>query len=101
MTLFESLNKFQFMTNKETETIKFKLNLVLDSLRNQNSGADIHEVGNIRQTAMSLMDVICSEDSTCISDERIRAITTNVENKCVDFFKKKYGGLVIQKSYSD
>lgn len=61
---------------------------VISSLRNQNSGADIHKVNNMRHTASLLIDDLASDDS--LDYDCAKRIVENIENDLVSFFKDKY-----------
>lgn len=66
-----------------------RLTNVLNCLRHQNSGADVHCVGNMRNSASGLMYIL-EEDPSCISEEHIAKLTRNVENAVILFFQKKF-----------
>lgn len=61
----------------------------MHSMRLQNSGADTHTVGNIRNTA-SLLKQQLETDPECIEEELALQILKNTEEALVEFFKKKY-----------
>lgn len=70
------------MTPNKKQCILERLDNVLFSLRKQNSGRNIHEVGNFRNTAHLL---ICEVDS--ISEEMLEIMTKRLENRVVNFFQ--------------
>lgn len=77
--------------NKVTAALQ-RLNLILDSVRLQNSGADIHTIGNIRNTAMLLRDQL-HHDYECMDDRLVEQILKNTEVKVAEFYRKKYFNL--------
>lgn len=62
---------------------------VLSSLRQQNSGADIHTIGNIRNVA-SLMIEQLETDPDCVDERLVHSVIKNTEHDLVEFYKKKY-----------
>ncbi len=69
-----------------------RLELVVRNVQGCIGGRDIHTVASIRHTALMLLEYLYENSSgDQISDERVEQMVKNVEAKCVDFFKKKYG----------
>lgn len=74
----------------DPERLLERLNSVLVSVRTQNSAADIHEIGNIRNTCQMLIQAI--EDKS-ISDEEAYKMCLRLEDQVVKFFIRKYAYL--------
>ena len=83
------------MTPIEKLAIIYRCNLLIENLKNCNSGAEIHQVGNMKQTAQGILDIIVEEYDADCSYEKIEAILGRVEQQEVTFFKKKF---VVSKS---
>lgn len=66
-----------------------ELDRLAKCVRNQNNGADIHTIGNIRNT-ISLLKHQIEEDPDCLDEQFIQQVIKNIEAKVVDFYKKKY-----------
>lgn len=66
-----------------------RLQSVLSCMRKQNSGADAHTVGNIRNTATLLIEQL-ETDPDCMDDDLVNQMLKNIEKSVVDFYKKKY-----------
>lgn len=66
-----------------------RLDNILKTVHQQNSGCDIHCIGNIRNTATMLREQLI-KDPECMEDELVLQIINNTEQKVVEFFKKKY-----------
>lgn len=77
------------MTPEKIPTIKERLYSILSSLRNQNSAADIHSVGNMRHTSSLLLEQL-EQDPDCITDELAEQIVKNIERNLVFFYQRKY-----------
>lgn len=77
------------MSPEEINFLVSKLNSIVTAVRFQNSGADVHIIGNIRHTAGLLMDVLLN-DPNSISLEFAQQITSNTEEKLVEFYRNKY-----------
>lgn len=58
-------------------------------MRKQNSGADAHTVGNIRNTATLLIEQL-NQDPDCMDDDLVIQMVRNAEKSVADFYKKKY-----------
>lgn len=67
-----------------------RLNSVLLAVRNQNSGADIHIIGNIRNVCTMLIQSL--EENPDFSEEVVDEILHNQEENIIEFYKKKYPG---------
>lgn len=76
----------------ERECFANRINLIQNNLRLSNNGADIHEVGNMRNLATLLMVYIEAEHEDLPHDfnDRICAL----ERRVVYYFKKKYKDLL-------
>jgi hypothetical protein len=62
---------------------------VLDCLKSQNSGADIHKVGNMRNIASLLIEDIKHEKAN-LDFACAKRIVDNLEKELVAFYKDKY-----------
>lgn len=67
-----------------------RLQNLIDCLRNQNSGADIHRVANIRSTCIMLIAAIQDED---ITPEEAYKMCIRLEDQVSQFFIDKYSYL--------
>lgn len=61
----------------------------MKSMRFQNSGADTHAVGNIRNTATLLKDQLES-DPECMEEELVLNMVKRIEADLVKFYREKY-----------
>lgn len=77
------------MTYQEVKVALQRIQTILDSVRLQNSGADIHCIGNIRNVANLLKDQI-GHDYDCLDKKLVDQILKNTEIKVAEFYKKKY-----------
>ena len=75
------------MTNTQRDVLKYRLDLVMRNLRTQHSGADVHEVGNMLNSATMIMEVI-NEDLETL--DIIEARVKKIEGQQVAFFKRKF-----------
>lgn len=66
-----------------------RLESVMSTMRNQNSGADTHSVGNIRNTASMLIDQL-KTDPDCIEEDLVENMVKRVEVDLVKFYREKY-----------
>ena len=66
-----------------------KLDDILKLVRNQNSGADIHTIGNIRNVAGLLKEQL-ETDPNCLKEELVDVLISNTERKVSEFYKQKY-----------
>lgn len=76
-------------SEENAKKIVSRLQGVLDALKNQNSGADVHHVGNLRNTCILLISQI-EDDPYGIPEEQAIQIMINCEVKLYDFYRKKY-----------
>lgn len=76
------------MNNQEVNSVVNRLDNIILSLRNQNSAADCHTVGNMRNTASLLKEQLLSPYP--LEDALIHRIVDNCEKQLVMFFRKKY-----------
>jgi len=76
------------LTQNQIEAYCSRAKMIFDNMRKCHSGADVHEVGNIRNTATLLIQNLRSDHGMCriMADDIIRRL----ERKCIDFFTKKY-----------
>lgn len=75
------------MTKEIQELFKCRVDCVVNILSHYNSAADIHKVGNLRNRASLLLELIkMDQEETMIS-----GILKRLENDLVDFIKRKYG----------
>lgn len=77
------------METQKLIKVKSNLQTITDCLKNQNSGADVHAVNNMRQTA-SLLLAQLEEDPDCMHDDLVNQIVSNLECKLIEFYRKKY-----------
>lgn len=77
------------MTQQDIDKLIQRMDQVLSALKNQNSGADIHKVNNIRNTAGMLISQL-RDDPHCMKAELVKQIASNVETQLIDFYKEKY-----------
>lgn len=77
------------MNHERVPVVIDKLQSILEAVRFQFSGADVHTVGNIRHTAALLIDQLL-DDPDCLEDELVDQIVSNTERALVEFYKKKY-----------
>lgn len=77
------------MTELDVLAFKYRAKLIIDNLRNCNSGAEVHEVGNMRHTAQGVLDALEHDPLDC-QTELIAGILGRVEAQEVAFFKKKF-----------
>lgn len=77
------------MEKEKVKIIIDRLQNILNSLRNQNSGADSHTVGNIRNTA-SLMIQQLEVDPDCLEEALAEQILKNTEERLIKFYQTKY-----------
>lgn len=75
------------LSEEQKSVFKYRIELVISNVRCCNSSCDVHEVGNIRNVAFFLEDFINDKDAT---EECVSPMLKRLENKCTDFFKKKY-----------
>lgn len=80
------------MNDIEARIIKDRLESILRSLRYQNSSADIHTLGNIKNTAQMLLQEL-EEDASKVEWKMASEMTKRVERDTADFFKKKFSYL--------
>ncbi len=66
----------------------FRCNLIIDNLKNCQSGSEIHQVGNMRQTAQSVLELI--ETDVVFCSDKIEGIIGRLEQQELCFFKKKF-----------
>lgn len=66
-----------------------KLECILAMVRNQNSGADAHFVGNIRNACSMLIQQL-SDDPGSFEDEIAEQILKNQQDKLIEFYRNKY-----------
>lgn len=67
-----------------------KLENVLRCMRAQNNGADVHAVGNIRNTATGILDMLTDDLPPDLQEEQILLMIKNCEDAVVQFFKNKF-----------
>lgn len=74
------------MNDIETLAFRYRAKLIIDNLKNCNSGCDVHEVGNMQQTAQGILDVLRDDKEA----HEIEGILGRLEQKQLEFFKKKF-----------
>jgi hypothetical protein len=74
------------MTEIEKLAFKYRAKLIIDNLKNCTSGAEVHEVGNMQQTAQGILDVVNDDKDA----REIEGIIGRLEQKQLEFFKKKF-----------
>jgi hypothetical protein len=67
-----------------------RLNILYQNLRNCNSGAEVHEVGNMRNVIHLLRDLL---DTADWQEDTFKCMIERLELKEVQFFKKKFDHL--------
>lgn len=72
-----------------------RIRTISQALRNQNSGADIHQINNIRQTAEGLLHALeDTEVSLFKDDSEVLAMVKRAETKLIEFYQAKYPGTI-------
>lgn len=71
------------------EKAKERLKTILSHIVNQNSGADIHKISNLRNSASLLLDLL-DEDPEMINDLEIQNMILRTERDLVVFYRDKY-----------
>ena len=66
-----------------------RANSVLLSVRLQNSGADVHDIGNIRNSAGMFISLL-EEDPESITEAEAREVLGHIEQRLVTFYQQKY-----------
>ncbi|MGL4335377.1 MAG: hypothetical protein ACRCST_00680 [Turicibacter sp.] len=85
------------MKQRELCNILDRLKTILHSLKNQCSGADVHTVGNIKNTVSMLLEELeDTEVELFRNDSEIMQMVSRAESNLVDFYKKKYPILAYQ-----
>lgn len=79
----------------ESERYIGRLQDILNAVRLQNSGADIHTVGNIRNCCILLINQL-EEYPEDIHIDQVVQIIHNQEEKLVEFYQTKYYGIKIK-----
>lgn len=74
------------------QTLEFRANLVISNLHNCNSGADIHLVVNMRQTALWIIECLDNPGHSKNCD-KVEEILKRLETRQIDYFKNKYSSL--------
>lgn len=74
------------MTEDLRCTYIFRTESVLKDLRNFNSGMDAHRVGNLRNVANGLLDLLNQGDTDPVLSE----LLTSLEKKHLEFIKWKF-----------
>lgn len=77
------------MDRIETQRTIERLDNILALLMLQSSGADVHIVGNIRNTATGIKSLL-EHDPSCLDDELIHSMVKNTEQALIAFYKDKY-----------
>lgn len=66
-----------------------RLENLLKLVRFQNSGADSHIIGNIRNTASGIKQLL-ENDPSCLDENIVNHLISNTERAISDFYKQKY-----------
>lgn len=66
-----------------------RLKNCLNCVKNQNSGADIHTVGNIRNSAQGLQHILETEAQS-LNYHAAEEWCKRIEKQVIDFYKSKY-----------
>jgi hypothetical protein len=74
----------------ERECLRNRAELVMMNLRLCNSGAEIHEVGNMRNVAVFIVDQTLQPDADLPT---LHDMVCRLEKQSVVFFKKKFHGV--------
>ena len=76
------------MLDVETRRIlNFRIRLVEAALKSCNSGAEVHEVGNMRNVASLLKSRVYDYD---VKRDDVLPILERLEKQATEFFRKKY-----------
>ena len=79
------------LTPSQKLAIKYRAKLVKSNLKSCHSGADIHQVGNMLNTAEGILQLVDEPDT----GEEILELLDRVEKQQVEFFKRKFPPSVI------
>jgi hypothetical protein len=74
------------LTRTQILAIKYRAKLVQANLKNCHSGADVHTVGSMLQTAEGILELVDHPDT----GEELLELLTRVEHQQVEFFKRKF-----------
>jgi hypothetical protein len=77
------------MSPEKRKIVIDRLDSVLAAVRYQNSGADTHTVGNLRNTATLLKQQL-QDDPDCMDEDLVDQMLKNTEARLVQFYKDKY-----------
>ncbi len=77
------------LTTELRKIYAMRTTLVLANLRNCNSGSEIHEVGNMRNIATLILDML--ECSDTIDADHVKPVLERLEKAQQDFFCRKFG----------
>lgn len=84
------------MNNKSKDAYLYRAKLVLSNLINCNSAAEVHRVGNMRNIATLLIDMLgCG---TGYEEIHIKPVLERLEVDQKKFFKKKYANIQYKES---
>lgn len=89
VSVFKNMIYHLPMLDVDYECFKNRVELVVRNLRHCNSGAEIHEVNNMRTFAQLLLLKILDRQW----DDNLNRDICRLEKRCVEFFKKKFNGL--------
>lgn len=79
------------MIDPSIDACKSRAEMVIQNLRNCNGGHEVHEVGNMRNSATMILSML--EKEAEIDLEKVEGVLVRLENSVVDFFKKKFSDL--------
>lgn len=78
---------------RQRDILKFRLESVLQVLSHQRSGADIHEVGEMRHIGGWLLDIVNENPmwaGSGVDFAKIEEMVLKLEKELTNFFLKKY-----------
>ena len=75
------------LTPIQVLAVKYRAKLVQSNLRNCHSGCDVHEVGNMLNTAQGILQLVDDPES---DELEIMHLLERVEKQQVEFFKRKF-----------